>query len=158
MDFSIKYRFIILLLMTYIEFVTLHLNLLLCWHGFRDVNGMVTVNVGIRWRRHSCFCGCLVNVTICNTTFDWPTNHSPPNIIHDQLLIWTTRNQFIGNIFGIAQFRYLYGVDTGNQSRSYYEPNSTVEKYVVIIISIEKNKKYIVNREDARFVDIKVIF
>ena len=62
-----------------------HLNLLMCWHGFRDVN--VAVNVGIRWRRQSCFCGCLVNVTICNTTYDWPTNHSPPNIIHDQLLI-----------------------------------------------------------------------
>ena len=76
--------------MTFIEFVTLHLNLLLCWHGFRDVN----VNVGIRWRRQSGFCGCLVNVMICNATYDWPTNHSSPNIIHDQLLIWTTRNQF----------------------------------------------------------------
>ena len=52
---------------------------------FRDVN--VTVNVGICWRRHSCFDGCLVNLTICNTTYDWPTNHSLPNIIHDQLFI-----------------------------------------------------------------------
>ena len=85
MGFSIKYRFIIFLFMTFIEFVTLHLNLLLCWHGFRDIN--VTVNVGIRWRRQSGFCGCLVNVMICNTTYDWPTNHSSSNIIHDQLLI-----------------------------------------------------------------------
>ena len=85
MGFSIKYRFIIFLFMTFIEFVTLHSNLLLCWHGFRDVN--VTVNVWICWRRQSCFCGGLVNLTICNTTYDWPTNHSPPNIIHDQLLI-----------------------------------------------------------------------
>ena len=91
MGFSIKYRFIIFLSMTFIEFVTLHSNLLLCWHGFRDV----TVNVGICWQRQSCFCGCLVNLTICNTTYHWPTNHSPPNIIHDQLLIWTTKNQFI---------------------------------------------------------------
>ena len=45
--------------MMFIEFVTLHSNLLLCWHGFRNV---------------------IVNVA--------------PNIIHDQLLIWTTRNQF----------------------------------------------------------------
>ena len=35
--------------MTFIEFVTLYSNLLLCWHGFCDVN--VTVNVGICWRR-----------------------------------------------------------------------------------------------------------
>ena len=47
--FSIKYRSIIFLSMTFIEFVTLHSNLLLCLHGFRDVN--VTVNVGICWRR-----------------------------------------------------------------------------------------------------------
>ena len=92
MGFSIRYRFIIFLSMTFIEFEALHSNLLLCWHGFRDVN--VTVNVGIRWRRQSCFCGCLVNLTICITTYDWPTNHSPPNIIHDWLLIWTTPNQF----------------------------------------------------------------
>ena len=77
---------------TFIEFVTLHSNLLLCWHGFRDIN--ITVNVGICWQRQSCFWGCLVNLTIWNTTYDWPTNHSPHNIIHDQLLIWTTRNQF----------------------------------------------------------------
>ena len=36
--------------------------------------------------------------------------------------------------------------------------NSTVEKYVVIIISIEKIQKVKVNRENARFVVIKVIF
>ena len=63
----------------------LHLNLLLFWHGFRDVND--TVNAGDSFGRQSGFCGCLVNLTICNTTYDWPTNHSPPNIIHDQLLI-----------------------------------------------------------------------
>ena len=28
--------------MTFIEFVTLHLNLLLCRHGFRDVNVTLT--------------------------------------------------------------------------------------------------------------------
>ena len=91
MGFSTKYRFITFLSITLMEFVMLHSNLLLCWHGFRDVN--ITVNVGICWRRQSCFCGCLVNLTTCNTTYDWPTNHSPPNIIHDQLLIWTTQKQ-----------------------------------------------------------------
>ena len=84
MGFSIKYRFIILISMAFIENVTLHSNLL-CWHGFHDVN--VTVNVGIYWRRQSCFCGCLVNLTICNKTYDWPTNRSPPHTIHDQFLI-----------------------------------------------------------------------
>ena len=64
----------------------------------------------------------------------------------------------IENIFEIAQVRYLYRVDTENQSRSNYEPNSTVEKYVVIIFSIEKIQKVKVNSEDAIFVDIKVIF
>ena len=97
--------------MMFIEFVTLHSNLLLCWHGFRDIN--VTVNVRICWRRQSCFYGCLVNLTICNTTYDWPTNHSPPNIIHDQLLIWTTRDQFIHSLWLLKktvlmrQFFYL---------------------------------------------------
>ena len=38
MGFSIKHRFIIFISMTFIEIVTLHSNLLLCWHGFRDVN------------------------------------------------------------------------------------------------------------------------
>ena len=37
------------------------------------------------------------------------------------------------------------------------EPNSTVEKYVVVIVEIEKIQKVKVNREDASFVDIKVI-
>ena len=37
-------------------------------------------------------------------------------------------------------------------------PNSTVEKYVVVIVDIEKIQKVKVNREDASFVDIKVIF
>ena len=64
----------------------------------------------------------------------------------------------IENIFEIAQVRYLYRVNTENQSRSNYEPNSTVEKYVVIIFSIEKIQKVKVNSEDAIFVDIKVIF
>ena len=40
--FFIKYRFIIFLSMTFIEFVMLHLNLLLCRHGFRDVNVTLT--------------------------------------------------------------------------------------------------------------------
>ena len=64
----------------------------------------------------------------------------------------------IDNFFGIAEFRYLYGFDTGNQSRSNLEPNSTVEKYVVVIVDIEKIQKVKVNRENASFVDIKVIF
>ena len=58
----------------------------------------------------------------------------------------------------MAKFRYLCGVDTGNQSRSNLEPNSTVEKYVVIIVDIEKIQKVKLNREDAGFVVIEVIF
>ena len=61
-------------------------------------------------------------------------------------------------MFGIAEFRYLYGVDAGNQSRSNEEPNSTVEKYVVIIISIEKIQKVKANREDASFLILKSYF
>ena len=106
--------------MTFIEFVMLHSNLLLYWHGFRDVN--VTVNVGICWRKQSCFCGCLVNLTFCNTTYDWPINHSPPNIIPAQLLIWTTQNQFTQSsrksrirriftpTFGFVRIIFLLGI------------------------------------------------
>ena len=36
--------------------------------------------------------------------------------------------------------------------------NSTVEKYVGVIVDIEKIQKVNVNREDASSVDIKVIF
>ena len=35
--FSIKYCYIIGLSVTYIVFVSLHLNLLLCWHSFHDI-------------------------------------------------------------------------------------------------------------------------
>ena len=35
--------------MTFIAFVTLHLSLLLCWHGFRDVN-LTVIKVDVRRR------------------------------------------------------------------------------------------------------------
>ena len=42
----------------------------------------------------SLFCSCLVNLMICNTTYNWRTNHSPSNIMPYLLLLWTTWNQF----------------------------------------------------------------
>ena len=75
MSFSIKYCFFIFLFMTFIEFVTLQSNLLLCWHY---VGG-----------------GSHVSVVVLSTyRFVIQLNHSPPNIIHEQLLIWTLWNQF----------------------------------------------------------------
>ena len=46
--FSIKYRFIIFLSMTFIEFVTLHSNLLSCWNGFQR-RDMLTKAVMFLW-------------------------------------------------------------------------------------------------------------
>ena len=57
-----KRRYINFLSMTFIVFVSLDLNVLLCWHDFRDVNVMLSKNIlGVR---PSLFCGCLVNLTI----------------------------------------------------------------------------------------------
>ena len=76
-----------------------------CFTAFKLVIfGMVCVTSSWRYQCRSLMyvrglivsllCGCLVNLTICNTTYGWWTNHSPPNIMPYQFLLRTTWNQF----------------------------------------------------------------
>ena len=76
--------------MMFIAFVRLHSNLLLCWRGFHDIivtvikvderRGMLAEAVIVLWL------SCQLNNLLYNI-YDWHTNHSPQNIMPDQLLL-----------------------------------------------------------------------